>query len=63
MLETLNLMGAISAYVIYISSILTFLSRLIGRDKLGQAFGYATLLMGFPLASVSSVELESGHSR
>jgi hypothetical protein len=43
-------MGAIAAYVIYISSILTFLSRLIGRDKLGQAFGYATLLMGFPLA-------------
>ncbi|GEM_PF-3276537 len=49
MLEKTNLLGAIVAHVIYISSILTFISRFLDRTQLGQQFGYPLLLMAFPL--------------
>jgi Ca2+/Na+ antiporter len=49
MLEKTDLLGAIVAHVIYVSSILTFISRLLGRDRLGQWFGYPLLLTALPL--------------
>jgi hypothetical protein len=49
MLEKMNLLGAVVAHAIYISSILTFVSRLLGRIQLGQWAGYLLLLTAFPL--------------
>lgn len=50
MLERMNLLGALVAHVIYISSIITFLSRLFGGVKPGHWIGIPLLLMVFPLA-------------
>ena len=48
-MEKANLLGAIVAHIIYLSSIFTFISRLIGQVRLGQWFGSFLLLMIFPL--------------
>jgi hypothetical protein len=47
--EKLDLMGAIIALIIYISSILVFTSRLVGRVQLGEWFGIPLMLTAFPL--------------
>ena len=50
MQEKLNLLGAITAHVIYISSIITFSSRMIFKIGPGHWIGIPILLMAFPLA-------------
>jgi hypothetical protein len=47
--EKLNLIGAIIAQVIFISSIITFLSRMIFKISTGHWVGTPILLMAFPL--------------
>ena len=49
MLERLNLIGALTAHVIFISSIITFSSRLIFKIGPGHWVGTPLLLMVFPL--------------
>ena len=49
MLEKMNLLGALVAHIIYISSVVTFLSRLLFRIQPGHWIGYPLLLMAFPL--------------
>lgn len=49
MQENLNLLGAITAHVIFISSIITFSSRMIFRIGPGHWVGIPILLMAFPL--------------
>lgn len=49
MLERLNLIGAITAMVIFASSIITFSSRLIFKIGPGHWVGTPLLLMVFPL--------------
>ncbi|MCJ7716638.1 MAG: hypothetical protein MUO54_08980 [Anaerolineales bacterium] len=49
MQERLNLLGAITAHVIYISSIITFSSRMIFKIGPGHWIGTPILLMVFPL--------------
>ena len=49
MLERLNLIGAITAHVIFISSIITFLSRIIFGIGPGHWVGTPILFMAFPL--------------
>lgn len=50
MIERLNLIGAITAMVVFASSIVTFSSRLIFRIGPGHWIGTPLLLMVFPLA-------------
>jgi Ca2+/Na+ antiporter len=50
MLERLNLIGAVTAQVIFISSIITFSSRMIFKISPGHWVGTPLLLMVFPLA-------------
>lgn len=50
MLERLNLIGALTAHVIFISSIITFSSRMIFKIGPGHWVGIPLLLMVFPLA-------------
>lgn len=47
--EKLNLLGAIVAHVIFISSIITFSSRMIFNLQPGHWVGTPILLMAFPL--------------
>ena len=47
--EKLNLIGAITAHVIFISSIITFSSRMIFKIGPGHWIGIPILLMVFPL--------------
>lgn len=47
--EKLDLLGAIVAHIIFISSIITFSSRLIFKLKPGHWVGIPILLMVFPL--------------
>ena len=49
MVERLNLIGALTAHVIFISSIITFSSRMIFRIDPGNWVGIPLLLMIFPL--------------
>lgn len=49
MREKTDLLGAIVAHVIYISSILIFIARLAGKVQLEQWSGYLFLLSAFPL--------------
>jgi hypothetical protein len=49
MKEKLDLLGALVAHVIYISSILVFIARLVDKAKPGQWFGIPLLLSAFPL--------------
>ena len=50
MQEKLNLLGAVTAHVIFISSIITFSSRMIFKIGPGHWIGIPILLMAFPLA-------------
>jgi hypothetical protein len=50
MQEKLDLVGAITAHVIFISSIITFASRMIFDLEPGHWVGTPILLMAFPLA-------------
>ncbi len=50
MSETMSILGAVCALVIYISSILTFLLRLVGKPEAGKIAGIPLLLTFFPLA-------------
>ncbi len=50
MLERLNLIGAITAHAIFISSIITFSSRMIFKIGPGHWVGIPIFLMVFPLA-------------
>ena len=47
--ERINLIGAITAHVIFISSIITFSSRMIFKIGTGHWIGIPILLMIFPL--------------
>jgi hypothetical protein len=49
MRDKINLLGAIVAHVIFISSIVTFTSRMIFKLKPGHWIGVPILLMVFPL--------------
>ena len=49
MLERLNLVGAITAHVTFISSIITFSSRMIFKISPGHWVGIPLVLMFFPL--------------
>jgi hypothetical protein len=49
MKEKLNIIGAIVAHVIFISSIITFSSRIIFKLQPGHWVGIPILLMTFPL--------------
>ncbi|MFZ0533801.1 MAG: hypothetical protein WAM09_11525 [Anaerolineales bacterium] len=50
MKEKLDLLGAIVAHIIFISSIITFSSRIIFKLQPGHWVGIPILLMAFPLA-------------
>ncbi|MCK4800497.1 MAG: hypothetical protein KAS84_00790 [Anaerolineales bacterium] len=58
--EKLNLVGAITAQVIFISSIITFLSRMIFKISPGHWVGIPILLMAFPLIYLLVKAPESG---
>ena len=45
----IDLLGAITAHIIFISSILTFLTRIFFNVSAGHWIGIPILLMGFPL--------------
>ena len=49
MVERLNLIGAVTAQVIFISSIITFSSRIVFKISPGHWVGIPLLLMVFPL--------------
>ena len=49
MLEKLNLLGAIVALAFYISAILVFCSRLLGKPQYGHWIGYFEFLLAIPL--------------
>lgn len=49
MVARMNLLGAIVAHIIFISSIITFLSRMIFKVQPGHWVGIPLLLMIFPL--------------
>jgi hypothetical protein len=49
MLEKTNLLGAIVAHVIYVSSIMTFVARFFFNALPGHWIGIPLLLMAFPL--------------
>ena len=50
MKERLDFIGAVVAHVVFISSIITFVSRMIFKVKPGHWIGVPILLMAFPLA-------------
>ena len=49
-IRKLDLLGAIVAHIIYVSSIVTFMSRLLFEVQPGHWIGMPILLMAFPLA-------------
>jgi hypothetical protein len=49
MVEKTDLLGAVVAHIIYISSIVTFASRILLRTPPGHWIGTPLLLMAFPL--------------
>jgi hypothetical protein len=55
MLDSVNLLGAIVAHVIFVSSILTFLARLFLGVRPGHWIGTPLLLMAFPLGYLLAV--------
>ena len=52
MKEKLDLLGAVVAHVVFVSSIITFLSRMIFSLKQGHWVGIPILLMAFPLCYI-----------
>ena len=49
MLDRLNLFGSVTAHIIFISSIITFLARMLVGTRPGHWIGIPILLMVFPL--------------
>jgi hypothetical protein len=49
MYETMNLLGAVTALAFYVSAILVFLLRLLGRSQDGRWMGYFEFLLAVPL--------------
>ena len=49
MKEKLDFLGAVVAHVVFISSIITFASRMIFKLQPGHWVGVPILLMAFPL--------------
>jgi len=49
MLEKANLIGAITAIAFFISAILVFVFRLLGKPQYGQWIGYFEFLLAIPL--------------
>ena len=49
MLEKMNLLGAIVALVFYVSAILVFIFRLLGKPQIGHWIGYFEFLLAIPL--------------
>jgi hypothetical protein len=49
MLGTTNLLGAIVAVAFYISAILVFILRLLGKPQFGPWIGYFEFLLAIPL--------------
>jgi hypothetical protein len=50
MLETMNLLGAVTALAYTLSCSLLFVLRLVGRTGVGRAVGFAQMLFALPLA-------------
>jgi hypothetical protein len=49
MLERTNLLGAVVAIAIYVSAILVFIFRLVGKSRYGFWIGYFELLLAIPM--------------
>ena len=49
MLEKMNLLGAIVAVAFYVSAILVFLFRLLGKPQYGHWIGYFEFLLAIPM--------------
>jgi len=49
MLEKTNLLGAIVAVAFYVSAILVFIFRLLGKPQIGHWIGYFEFLLAIPL--------------
>jgi hypothetical protein len=49
MLKKANLLGAIVSVTFYISAILVFIFRLLGRPQFGHWIGYLEFLLGVPM--------------
>jgi hypothetical protein len=49
MLEKTNLLGAIVAVTFYVSAILVFIFRLLGKPKYGHWIGYFEFLLAIPM--------------
>jgi hypothetical protein len=49
MLEKMNLMGAIVTVAFYVSAILVFIFRLLGKPQYGHWIGYFIFLLAIPL--------------
>jgi hypothetical protein len=49
MLENLNKLGAVVAIAFFISAILVFIFRLLGRPQLGQWIGFFEFILAIPL--------------
>ena len=49
MLEKMNLLGAIVAVTFFVSAILVFVFRLLGKPQYGHWIGYFEFLLAIPL--------------
>lgn len=49
MVEKMNLLGAIVAVAFYVSAILVFIFRLLGKSQFGHWIGYIEFLLAIPL--------------
>jgi hypothetical protein len=49
MLEKTNLLGAVTAVVFYVSAILVFIFRLLGKPQYGHWIGYFEFLLAIPM--------------
>jgi hypothetical protein len=49
MIEKMNLLGAIVAVAFFVSAILVFIFRLLGKPQYGHWIGYFEFLLAFPL--------------
>jgi hypothetical protein len=49
MLEQMNLLGALVAVAFYVSAILVFIFRLLGKPQFGHWIGYIEFLLAIPL--------------
>ena len=49
MLKEMNILGAVTAIAFFVSAILVFISRLLGRPQYGYAIGWFEFLLAIPL--------------